>query len=109
MLNQIHLFRAMNAYLSVVFIVGLTQSVPLYLAVIRLVKKGPSRCPRLLRLVGKNALALVTPSLMFPLIASLLLTIGQCVASFLSGHRRMDSRSGNFPIFIVYFKYLLEA
>jgi hypothetical protein len=81
MLNQVHLFRAMNAYLSVVFIVGLAQSLLLYLAIIRLVKKGPSRWPRLLRLVGKNALALVTPSLMFPLIASLLLTIGQCVAS----------------------------
>jgi len=80
-MNQINLFRAMNAYLVVMFIVGLAQSMQFYLGFISLVKKAPNRWPRLVRLAGRHIFCLVTPGLIWPLSASLFLMVVQCVAS----------------------------
>lgn len=80
-MNEIHLFRALNAYLAVMFLVGLAQGLQFYLAIIGLVKKAPGRWPRLVRMLGEHVLALVTPGLLWPLTASLILMIGQWVST----------------------------
>ncbi len=80
-MDQIHLFRAFNAYLTVMFLVSLAQSLQFYLAILGLVKKAPGRWPRLVRLIGQHAGALITPGLLWPLAGSMVLMVAQWVAT----------------------------
>lgn len=80
-MEEVHLFRALNAYLAIMFLAGLAQSLQFYFAVIGLIKMAAEKWPRLVRLVGQHSLILVTPGLLWPLAVSLVLMILQFMAS----------------------------